>query len=49
MTKLSKRIKVTTILGISLSFVMASCSTKDMAVRQSPFPSNAGYSGSSSK
>lgn len=47
-TNLSKRIKVTTILGISLSFVMASCSTKDMADGQSLFPSNADSISSSS-
>jgi hypothetical protein len=46
MTNLSRR--MTTILGVSLSFIMVSCSTKDMAaVGQSPFPSNAaGFSNS---
>lgn len=48
-TNLSKRIKITTILGISLSFVMASCATKDMAFGQSTFPSNTGSCSSSSK
>ncbi|MDQ0897517.1 hypothetical protein [Paenibacillus sp. V4I7] len=48
-TNLSKRIKITTILGISLTFVMASCSAKNMAFGQSPFSSHAGSCNSSWK
>lgn len=49
MTNLSKRIKITTILGISLSIVMASCSTKDIPTGQSSFSSNASLSSSNSE
>lgn len=48
-TNLSKRIKIMTILGISLSFVIASCSAKNMAFGQSPFSSHAGSCSSSWK
>jgi hypothetical protein len=49
MTNLSKRMKVTTILGISLSIVMASCSTKEVAAGQTPVTSNTGLSSSRSE
>lgn len=39
MTNLRKRINVTAILGISLSIVMASCSTKEVAAKQTPVSS----------
>lgn len=44
MTTLSKRIIVTTIAGISVSLVIASCSTTDMAVERSTSASGAGVS-----
>lgn len=40
-TNLSKRINITIILGISLSIMMVSCSTKDIAARQSSLSSDA--------
>jgi hypothetical protein len=40
-TNLSKRINVTIILGISLSIMMVSCSTKDIAARQLSLSSDA--------
>lgn len=46
MTNLSKRMKVTTILGLSLSIVMTSCSTKEVTVGQSSFSSHTSLSNS---